>query len=203
MERRHRIVSYETKNGTALASRPSPLILPQNAATQPFNGGIEGLTKLCDGRFIAISEKAKFNGNKDTRSVWIGRGGTWRNAAYPAYQAFSPTGATTLPDCSVLVVERSFNLIEGVRARIVGLPAAAFEPGAVIATRELAYLAPPLSVDNMEGIAARKGANGETLVYLVSDNNFSGYQRTLLMMFELTRNTAQPVKSRSIPKSPD
>lgn len=37
----------------------------------------------------------------------------------------------------------------------------------------------------MEGIAARLGPKGETLVYLLSDNNFSPLQQTLLMMFEL------------------
>ncbi len=202
-ERRHRIVSYRTKNGTALADRPSRLALPRDAATQPFNGGIEGLARLCDGRFIAISEKGKSAGRDGTRSMWIGQGDRWRNAAYPAYQAFSPTAAATLPDCSVLVVERSFNVVEGVRARIVRLPAAAFDPGNEIATQELAYLAPPLSVDNMEGIAVRKGAAGETLVYLVSDNNYSGYQRTLLMMFDLVPRAVAPPKSRSTPKSSD
>lgn len=202
-ERRHRIVAYATKNGTALADKPRRLALPENAAEQPFNGGIEGLARLCDGRFIAISEKAKFEGNEDTRSMWIGNGDSWRKTAYPAYQAFSPTGAATLPDCSVLVVERSFNVVEGVRARIVRLPATAFDPGNKITTQELGYLAPPLSVDNMEGIAVRKGDARETLVYLVSDNNYSGYQRTLLMMFELAPSAAPSVKSRSTPKSSD
>jgi hypothetical protein len=202
-ERRHRIVNYPTRNGTPLANRPSRLTLPQDAATQPFNGGIEALTRLCDGRFIAISEKAKFEGNENTRGMWIGRGDTWRSTAYPAFQAFSPTGAATLPDCSVLVVERSFNIMEGVRARIVRLSATAFDPKNKVTTQELAYLAPPLSVDNMQGIAVREGDAGETLVYLVSDNNFSGYQRTLLMMFELAPSATPSVKSRSTPKFSD
>lgn len=202
-ERRHRIVSYATKNGAALADKPRRLTLPQDAAEQPFNGGIEGLTRLCDGRFIAISEKAKSAGNDGTRSMWIGSGDTWRLTAYPAYKNFSPTGAATMPDCSVLVVERSFNVMVGVRARIVRVPAASFDPKNEVTTQELAYLAPPLSVDNMEGIAVRKGAAGEILVYLVSDNNYSGYQRTLLMMFELAPSAIAPVKSRSTPKSSD
>ncbi|MBT3627577.1 MAG: esterase-like activity of phytase family protein, partial [Rhodospirillaceae bacterium] len=44
---------------------------------------------------------------------------------------------------------------------------------------------PPLTVDNMEGIAVRRDGAGHTLVYLVSDDNFSVLQRTLLLMFEL------------------
>ena len=49
----------------------------------------------------------------------------------------------------------------------------------------LAVLAPPLTVDNMEAIAARKNEAGETILYLMSDDNFSSDQRTLLMMFRL------------------
>ncbi len=37
----------------------------------------------------------------------------------------------------------------------------------------------------MEGIAARRGPGGETLIYLISDDNFHPWQRTLLLMFEL------------------
>jgi len=37
----------------------------------------------------------------------------------------------------------------------------------------------------MEGVAARRGPDGETLVYLISDDNFHILQRTLLLMFAL------------------
>jgi hypothetical protein len=43
------------------------------------------------------------------------------------------------------------------------------------------------NIDNMEGIAVRRGPKGETLLYLISDDNFSPLQRTLLLMFELKR----------------
>jgi len=43
-------------------------------------------------------------------------------------------------------------------------------------------------LDNMEGIATRKGENGETLIYLISDDNFSSFQRTILLMFALDEN---------------
>ncbi len=41
-------------------------------------------------------------------------------------------------------------------------------------------------IDNMEGLSVNGGPNGETLVYIVSDDNFSPpLQQTMLMMFEL------------------
>ncbi len=46
-------------------------------------------------------------------------------------------------------------------------------------------LAPPLSVDNFEGIAVMPRPYDTTLIYLISDDNFSGRQRTLLYLFEV------------------
>ncbi len=43
-----------------------------------------------------------------------------------------------------------------------------------------------MSVDNLEGVAARRAKTGETLLYLVSDDNFRATQRTLLLVFALT-----------------
>lgn len=49
---------------------------------------------------------------------------------------------------------------------------------------ELASFRPPLSVDNFEGLAVREEGN-KTFLYIVSDDNFSPGQRTLLMKFEI------------------
>jgi hypothetical protein len=72
-----------------------------------------------------------------------------------------------------------------VRSRVVEIPAKNIRPDATLIGEELARLVPPVTVDNMEGIAARKGDNGEFLIYLVSDDNFSKLQRTIVTMFEL------------------
>ena len=50
--------------------------------------------------------------------------------------------------------------------------------------RELARLQPPLTIDNMEGVSATI-ENGRTIVWLVSDDNFTPLQRTLLLKFAL------------------
>jgi hypothetical protein len=42
-----------------------------------------------------------------------------------------------------------------------------------------------LNIDNMEAIAAHRSAAGETILTLMSDDNFSALQRTLLMQFAL------------------
>jgi len=47
-------------------------------------------------------------------------------------------------------------------------------------------LAPPLNVDNFEGIAAEKTKSGLIRIYLISDDNYSNTQRTLLYVFEIS-----------------
>ena len=43
----------------------------------------------------------------------------------------------------------------------------------------------PMTVDNFEGIAAQPMSNGATRLWIVSDDNFSDRQRTLLLAFDI------------------
>jgi hypothetical protein len=183
-ERQHRIWHYRAHPTDPMDTDPIPLKGPDDIEKQPGNGGIEGLTRLCDRRLLALSEQAPGSAPGTTKA-WVFDGKQWKALNYATTGSFHVTDATTLPDCNVAVLERSFNLTEGVRARIVYIPAKTIRPGATLRGEELAMLLQPTTVDNMEGIAARRGGGDETLIYLVSDNNFSGFQRTLLMMFEL------------------
>jgi hypothetical protein len=49
----------------------------------------------------------------------------------------------------------------------------------------LAEMRKPITVDNMEGLDVVTTPDGRTLVFMLSDDNQSSRQRTLLMMFEL------------------
>jgi hypothetical protein len=42
-----------------------------------------------------------------------------------------------------------------------------------------------LNIDNMEAIAVHRRASGETVITIMSDDNFSPLQRTLIMQFAL------------------
>ena len=48
-----------------------------------------------------------------------------------------------------------------------------------------AALKPPLPVDNFEGVAFGRAPSGATRIWLISDDNFSAKQRTLLFAFDL------------------
>ena len=85
----------------------------------------------------------------------------------------------------VLALERHFSPVGVVAARLVRIPAGTIKPGAVLEGKELARLAWPLVVDNFEGLAVSDGPKGETIVYLLSDDNFNPLQDTLLLQFRL------------------
>jgi hypothetical protein len=52
-------------------------------------------------------------------------------------------------------------------------------------TRVLAQMNVLMTVDNFEGVAAREMSDGRVRLYVVSDDNFSSKQRTLLMIYDL------------------
>ena len=57
--------------------------------------------------------------------------------------------------------------------------------GALVDGPELFLADLGYQIDNMEGIGVHKNAQGETILTLVSDDNFSALQRTILLQFRL------------------
>ena len=71
----------------------------------------------------------------------------------------------------------------GIRIRRMAL--ASFAPGAVIDGPSIFTADLGNEIDNMEGIDAHVTEEGDTVLTLVSDDNFSMIQRNLLMQFTL------------------
>ena len=176
-EQRHRLWRY--RPGVTV---PEPLPEPAEMSYLPFNNGVEALTLLADGSLLALSE-----GKRDRDAVvgWISDSKGWSVLTYRAADGFRVTGAATHPGGDVLVLERLYILRGQNAIRLKRIASAAIKAGARLEGKTIAELRPPLTIDNFEGIEARRGPRGEVLVYLVSDDNFSAEQRTLLMMFEL------------------
>ena len=178
-ERDHRLLRYLP--GILV---PERLPHPEELASAPANGGIEGLTFLKDGRLFAVAEELTRGG----RAVgWISDAEGWSPLTYVLSDGFVVTDLATLPEGDVLALERRYTMRIGVAARVRRIAAGAIAPGAELAGEMIAELRPPLVLDNMEGISARRDSSlGRTLIYMISDDNFNPLQRTLLLMFELT-----------------
>ncbi len=176
-ERNHRLWRYFPGRPT-----PEPLPPPVELARAPYNGGIEALTLLDDGRLLAITENFVTGAGV---VGWISDVDGWSVLTYAAGGGYHPTGADTLPGGDVVVLERAFTRLGTEAARLKRLDGGSIAPGARLEGRVIAEFLPPVTVDNFEGVAVRRGEDGETLVYVLSDDNFKPDQRTLLLMFEL------------------
>jgi hypothetical protein len=144
---------------------------------------LEALVALADGGLLALTE-GQSNGSGNVGYLW--RDSAWSRLTYHAKANFKPTGASRLPGSDdLLVLERAAQTLSGFRVRLVRLAAGNIRAGAELRGEELASWGQSLTIDNFEALATRRGPDGEILIYLMSDDNFSFFQRTLLLMFAL------------------
>jgi hypothetical protein len=186
-ERAHRIARYEIRNREVLAPIGS-LRLPQEASRMQQNQGIEALAILqagpLKGSVVAFAER--FTRGSGYHTGWI-----WVKAEPERIQledidGFNITDAAGLPDGSLLVLERYYRWNTGVKMRIRHLAAAEITPGARLKGRVLVEADSSYEIDNMEGMAVHRGPKGETMVSLISDDNFNTLlQRTVFLQFAL------------------
>ncbi|WP_439598416.1 esterase-like activity of phytase family protein [Falsiroseomonas sp.] len=181
-ERRHRIAAYASWTGPARA-----MPAPPGLEASPANAALESLAVLADGRWLALSEGLPWGaGAAGDRRGWIGGPAAWHAFGYRPAPGHVPVDAAALPDGGALVLERAFGLLAGFSGRLVHLPPAALREageGALVQGEDVLRLDPPLPFDNYEGVAVLDRA-GRRLVALVSDDNESPWQRSLLLLFE-------------------
>ena len=76
-------------------------------------------------------------------------------------------------------------------AKLTLIDPAMIKEDAAVQPQLLAALAAPLLVDNMEALAVTQ-QDGRLIVWMLSDNNFSAMQRSLLLKFALTLPNKKP-----------
>ncbi|MEY3729602.1 MAG: hypothetical protein RLZZ57_358 [Pseudomonadota bacterium] len=182
-ERRHRIRAYRRLDGPGLY-----VAAPPGLEAAPSNGGLESLAVLQDGRLFAIAETFTPPKRPDLRHAWLGQPGAWMPLYWQPSPGFHPTDAAILPDGSALVLERRFSLLGGFAAKLMRTAPDAFRTageGAVLSGEVILTLNDaPLPAENWEGIAVTRYGD-EILVALISDDNESILQRSLLLLFAL------------------
>jgi hypothetical protein len=67
------------------------------------------------------------------------------------------------------------------------VPLTQIKPGAVIEGSVVFEADRNYNLDNMEALSVHRGPAGETVLTLLSDDNFNPLQRTLLLQFTLAR----------------
>ena len=156
--------------------------------------GIEALTVLKGGprkgALVAFTENP-LRGDKVQRG-WIWIKGVPKGFTMEGIGDFSITDAASLEDGSVLLLERRFRWLEGLRIRLRHIAADSIRPGAAVTGELLLEADLSHEIDNVEGLAVSRGSTGETVITMISDDNFNRIlQRTVLLQFTLKeRETA-------------
>ena len=162
--------------------------LPPAARKLPFNKGLEALVMVpkglpLAGTLIAISERG-LDADGNIIGFLVG-GKTPGQFSVRRTDNFDVSDAVLLPSGDLLLLERKFSWLGGIGIRIRRIALASVAPGAVIDGPSIFNADLGNEIDNMEGIDAHVTAEGDTVLTLVSDDNFSMIQRNLLLQFTL------------------
>lgn len=177
-EREHRILLYDG----GLSSPPVPALFDPEEELGPMEGnrGMEAFAAGAASRLICAERAASPERSNcvlfSVSDLDYAPFGVEPPAAIEQLGGL-PTDADVTSDEVYMVLFRSYSPAEGNSAALV-----AYAPDGT--RREIATFLPPLNLDNFEGLAVRE-EGGRTFLYIVSDDNFSGSQRTLLMKFEV------------------
>lgn len=181
-ERDHRIWLYRNLDGAAQATtgRADMSRFIEVVAGAEANQGIETLA-VGAATGLACAERDATQRHNCVHASMGGIVSFSLPAPEPvAEHGGAPVDAACTAQDTCFVLFRSYREGEGNRAAIVSF-------GPEQEPEVLATLLPPLTLDNFEGIAVRE-QYGKTWLYIVSDNNFSDSQRTLLMKFEIRQD---------------
>lgn len=166
-ERQDRIWLYPAGGGP-------PRKVPSPDVSFPYNQGMEALAPD-----PAKGPDAYFTGGETSGRTWACtlKSACVEGPPVPLDVGFGLVAARRLPNVMTAWLMRAFNPVTHsvIDLRITD----GF--GKTIDQMELRA---PLSVDNFEGLAAVTGADGTIRFYLISDDNFSRSQRTLLLAFD-------------------
>ncbi len=187
IERVEKIVRFDYRRD-GLVARAQPIPVPPDFKSLKYNKSLECLAagpagSGLDGQLIAVTERSlDAAGN---HRAFLLKDGAFGRFSVKRSDGFDVSGCAVLPPADLLLLERSYSVARGVAMRIRRIPLSRIKPGALVDGEPLITADLHYQIDNMEGIAVTRNARGETIITLVSDDNFSVIQRNLLLQFKL------------------
>jgi hypothetical protein len=187
IEGANRILRFDFAASGVLA-RGEVVPAPAEIARLPGNKGLEAMAFVPDGQplggtVIAVSERGLDRAG-DIKAFLVG-GPTPGEFSVKRRDEFDVSDCALLPSGDLVLLERRFSWTSGLAIRLRRIASRTIRPGAlvdgaVLMTADMGY-----QIDNMEGLGIHRGLDGEAVLTLVSDDNFSFLQRTLLLQFRL------------------
>jgi hypothetical protein len=187
LERANQILRFDfSKGGTR--SRGEVIAVPPMLRKLPYNKGLESLVMVpkglpLAGTLIAISERG-LDSDGNIIGFLIG-GPRPGDFAVRRSNNFDISDAVLLGSGDLLILERKFSLLTGVGIRIRRIALKSIDRGATLDGPSIFEADLGNEVDNMEGLDVHVTPEGDTVLTMISDDNFSLIQRTLLLQFTL------------------
>jgi hypothetical protein len=189
LERVNQVLRYDFAEGFTRA-RGEVVPMPAAVKKLPYNKGLEALVVVpkglpLAGTLLAISERGL--DDKGNLIAFLVGGPSPGQFSIRRTENFDISDAVILPRGDLLILERKFSLVSGVGIRIRRLALKDIAPGILVDGPSIFDAGLSAEIDNMEGIDAHVTEDGDTVLTLVSDDNFSLIQRTLLLQFTLVK----------------
>jgi hypothetical protein len=187
-ERKTRILRYPFGRD-GMAARPTTVPMPPELAAGPDNKELEAVGRFAadgpmKGAAIAISERHL--GGDGNILGWILAGTGDRRIALKRIRDFDVTDLAIDPRTQALfTLERRFSPFTGAGMLIRRFAVEDLADDAPLDGEVLLEANQTQTIDNMEGLALTRATGGELRLTVVSDDNYNGFQRTLLMQFAL------------------
>jgi hypothetical protein len=187
LERVNQVLRFDFSKGFTRA-RGEVVPLPPAARKLPYNKGLEALVMVpkgmaLAGTLIAMSERG-LDAERNLIAFLIG-GPTPGQFSVRRTDEFDISDATLLPSGELLILERKFSWLGGLGVRIRRIALKSIAPGAVVDGPSIFDADLGYEIDNMEGIDSHVTPDGDTMLTMVSDDNFSPLERTLMLQFRL------------------
>jgi hypothetical protein len=187
LERVNQVLRFDFSKGYT-RSRSEVVPMPPAVKKLPYNQGLEALVFVPKGQplagtLIAMSERG-LDPEGNLIAFLVG-GPTPGRFSVRRTNNFDISDAVLLPSGDLLILERKFSWLSGVGIRIRRIPLRSIAPGAMVNGPSIFDADLGQEIDNMEGIDAYVTPEGDTVLTMVSDDNFSLLQRTLLLQFTL------------------
>ncbi|KZL17274.1 hypothetical protein PsAD2_03141 [Pseudovibrio axinellae] len=184
------IMSYPLHLQTG-EERAKHLLIPKEIRGLAKNKSLESVavappSSPLSGAIITIAERGRTL--KHNRPAWIIGGPTPGKFWIEKQGNYDVTDAAFLPNGDLLILERLFNFSEGLGMRIRQLDGSNLRSGHLHTGKQLLTADFSYQIDNMEALSIHMNAYGETILSLMSDDNKSFLQRTVLLRFVLTDN---------------
>jgi hypothetical protein len=186
-EENHRVDVYPDPGfATSPAKGTIPTLIPRKELRA--NRSLEALmiaplSSPLAGAAVIVAERSLDGGGNMLAAIL--EGPLKGRFAVRRYDGFDVSDGVFLPDGDLLLLERRFDMANGIGVQIRRIASGDIKPDAVVDGKVIFQADGDDQIDNMEGIDTFRAEDGAIHLILVSDDNHSILQRSLMLEFRL------------------